>query len=191
MRARRNKQIKSDCFYFPFSNSSRRNVTVPRRERRGGGGGKMFGRFVRVTLTQLRISDGPRVSCTCRARNFYSLFSFNQNPSALESPWQSSCSSSSSTDGSFFYVLQHAHSNREQTKWERTQRPPSRNNWKKHEVDQKIRCTERAVETKCYGLSKKKLIALRVFASVTERRETMSRDKNDVKLFSKVTTGGL
>lgn len=74
----------------------------------------MFGRFVRVTLTQLRIFEpGVGASCTCRAKNFYSLFSFNQNPSALESRrtrvrllffWL--------TDGPFFFffsfVLQHA-----------------------------------------------------------------------------------
>ena len=53
----------------------------------------------------------------------------------------------------------------------------------------KIRCTERAVKSKCYGLSKKKLIALGVFASGMDRRGTMSHGKSDIKLFSKVTTG--
>lgn len=82
----------------------------------------MFGRFVRVTLTQLRISEpGVGASCTCRAKNFYSLFSFNQNPSALESRrtrvrllffWF--------TDGPFFFFFRSfsnmRDSNREQAK---------------------------------------------------------------------------
>lgn len=131
----------------------------------------------RLGAMQLRISRAG-ASCTCRARNFYSLFSFNQNPSwtrrALARCWRSPflpcrppppVAAAAACPTAFFRSPRCAGRDSNRVGEMRTRIPRTHRGYRRARCREiieknmkwiKIRCTERAVETKCYGLSGKK-----------------------------------